>query len=263
MTHQLLKRTAIVGTIAAAALLSSTPTHAATLFNFTSGTGANLLSASASFEGSGSNLKVTLTNTGAGAIDPKTVLTALFWDITGNPTGLSLSSAIALKVTVQNPASTTNNVNLKDTNGAAPGGIEWGFASTTAAAGLGGGSSPKVTQHYGLGTAGFGINPGFGLSGGQQFNYGIINGYGATNPAVKGGTFVNNTAEFLLAGLPVDFKLSSISNVRFQYGTALNEGSFTGTKVPTPALLPGLLALGAGVWRKRKGEQVAEAKAEV
>ncbi|MBL1178980.1 PTPA-CTERM sorting domain-containing protein [Pantanalinema sp. GBBB05] len=34
------------------------------------------------------------------------------------------------------------------------------------------------------------------------------------------------------------------------------------TPVPTPALLPGLIAMGAGVWRKRKAEQAAEAEAE-
>lgn len=41
------------------------------------------------------------------------------------------------------------------------------------------------------------------------------------------------------------------------------QSGFAAGKIPTPALLPGLIALGAGVWRKRKGEQAAEAKAEV
>ncbi len=114
--------------------------------------------------------------------------------------------------------------------------MEWGFASTTSSTGLGGaaGVSAPVTQHYGLGTAGFGITPGFGLSGGQQFNYGIISGYDNPNPAVSGGTFVKNSATFVLSGLPTNFDIKKIGNVRFQYGTSLNEPSTYYVSPPPP-----------------------------
>jgi hypothetical protein len=75
--------------------------------------------------------------------------------------------------------------------------------------------------------------------------------------------FVNNTASFSLSGLPANFALSSISNVRFQYGTDLDEPSFPGvtdsTAVPTPALLPGLIGLGATALRKKKQAAKQEA----
>lgn len=41
-----------------------------------------------------------------------------------------------------------------------------------------------------------------------------------------------------------------------------SNSGFATTAVPTPALLPGLIAMGAGIWRKRQAEQAAEAEAE-
>jgi hypothetical protein len=83
---------------------------------------------------------------------------------------------------------------------------------------------------------------------------GLFNGEtGTFNPVL---TFVGSVDSFTLSNFGVRYQ--SIS------GNGFNGASGTGRgKVPTPALLPGLLALGAGVWRKRKGEQAAEAKAEV
>ncbi|MBD2033736.1 cistern family PEP-CTERM protein [Leptolyngbya sp. FACHB-321] len=95
---------------------------------------------------------------------------------------------------------------------------------------------------------------------------------GQTNNCQGGtgtGLFNGQTDTFnpvlTFAGSVTSFTLSNFG-VRYQSidGNGFNDDSGTGRgKVPTPALLPGLLALGAGVWRKRKGEQSAEAKAEV
>ncbi|OUL24123.1 hypothetical protein BV372_29200 [Nostoc sp. T09] len=195
---------------------AATMTFSATGTNSASGGATNTLGASVVFDDSLINqgkLQVTLTNTGPGTTVPSDILTALFWDITGNPTGLSLSSAIAPKVVSNNGASTTNNVNLKALD-------EWKLPNT----GNGTTSLSGISQHYGIGTAGLGIFQG---GGGQQFNYGIISGYDSPNPAVKTGTFVKDSATFVLSGLSTNFDIQKINNVRFQYGTNLSEPSLT------------------------------------
>ncbi|MEH2281498.1 MAG: XDD4 family exosortase-dependent surface protein [Nostoc sp.] len=219
------------------------------------------LGATAVFDNSiAGKLTLTLTNTGPGASAPSDVLTGLFWDYAGSPlTNLTLSSAKAPTV-ITNNVTTGTNVDLTKVGGNK---VEWGFAKTTASSGLGGaaGVANPVTQHYGIGTAGFGISPGFGLSGGQQFNYGIITGYDSANPAVSGGTFVKNSATFVFSGLPTGFDLSKIQNLRFQYGTALNEPSTyyiapppPPKKVPEPGatVALGLFAVGALRVAKKK-----------
>jgi len=245
----------VVGTLAMT-LLSSAHASASTF----SATGTNAitgdpLSASVVFNYSQSSnqLSITLINNDA-VSDPSDALSAVFWDYAGSPLNLSLTSAIAPTVVTDSTGTvvtTGTNVNLKNTDGA--GHVEWGFASTTASSGLGGSGGTAVSEQYGLGTAGFGISPGFGLSGGQQFNYGIINGYTNPNPAVKGGTFVQGQANFVLSGLPTGFDITKIEDVRFQYGTALSDAALTAstspsvpTNVPEPSatLALGLMALG-------------------
>ncbi len=199
----------------------------------------NPLSAFAVFDDSlGQNkLKLTLTNTKA-ASDPSDILTAVFWDYAGSPLSLSLSSATAATVTkyvttgngnnAQTTLNTTSNVNLLDVSSASGLQQEWAFASTTTATGLGGDvrktGSKAVTEHYGLGTAGLGIFQNIG--GSQQFKYGITNGYNSNaNSPIQSSPLVNNSASFVLSGLNADFDVTKISNIRFQYGTALNETS--------------------------------------
>ncbi len=83
-------------------------------------------------------------------------------------------------------------------------------------------------------------------------NGGVSNGTGQFSPILA------------FSGTVGSFTLSNFG-VRYQSVTGTDLGnSGTGRgKVPTPALLPGLIALGASVLRKRKGEQMAEANAEV
>ncbi|MBC6432041.1 PEP-CTERM sorting domain-containing protein [Nostoc sp. HG1] len=236
-------------------------TFSATGTNPISGGSSTALSATAVFDNSiAGQLKLTLTNTGPGASAPSDVLTGLFWDYAGSPlTNLTLSSAKAPTV-IKNNVTTGTNVDLTKVRGNT---VEWGFAKTTASTGLGGASgvANPVTQHYGIGTAGFGISPGFGLSGGQQFNYGIITGYDSANPAVSGGTFVKNSATFVFSGLPTGFDLTKIQNIRFQYGTGLDEPStYYIAPPPPPKRVPessatvalGLFALGALRVAKKK-----------
>lgn len=216
---------------AASVLFSATGTNNAP---FTSPTG-SALGATVLFDDlvNPGKLTVTVTNTGAGAKAPSDILTSLFWDYNGSPLNLSLFSATAGTVTKKSTNTTTNNVNLLATP---DNGKEWAYASNST--GLGGG----VNQHYGLGTAGLGIFQGIG--GQTQQAYGIINGYNsnANNP-VKTNPLVNNTATFVLAGLPTSgFDVRNIQNIRFQYGTALNEAKTTAvnysTYTPNPTTPP-------------------------
>ncbi|MDP5018831.1 PEP-CTERM sorting domain-containing protein [Anabaena sp. UHCC 0187] len=200
-------------------------------------------------------LTVNLKNTGSSALAPSDVLTAVFWEYNGTSfSGLVLDSATAPTVIGGTPGT---NVNLKTLN-------EWKLPNT----GNGTTNLPGITQNYGLGTAGFNIFQG---GGGQQFNYGLISGFNpsANNPNFKPsasqvGTFVKDSATFVLSGLPSTFDINKISSIRFQYGTALSEPSFTGAlytppppppkKVPEPAATSalGLFALGAVRLLKKK-----------
>jgi hypothetical protein len=60
--------------------------------------------------------------------------------------------------------------------------------------------------------------------------------------------------DFTLVGLPTNFDLSLIKNVRFQYGTDASETHFNGTRlpeVPEPCTLA-LLGLGAAPLAARR-----------
>ncbi|MEH2358593.1 XDD4 family exosortase-dependent surface protein [Nostoc sp.] len=240
-------------------------TFSATGTNPISGGNSAVLAAKAVFDDSiAGKLTLTLTNTGPGASAPSDVLTGIFWDYAGSAlTSLTLSSAKAATV-ITNDKITGTNVNLTNVGG---GKVEWGFAKTTASSGLGGesGVANPVTQHYGLGTAGFGISPGFGVGGTQQFNYGIITGYDSNANSKllgdKAETFVKNSATFVFSGLPTGFDSTKIQNVRFQYGTGLDEPSTyyiapppPPKKVPEPSATVafGLFALGALRVAKKK-----------
>jgi hypothetical protein len=198
-------------------------------------------------------LSVTLSNTALkGISDPSDVLTSVFWDYGGSPLNLNYVSATAPTL-VNGSGTIGTNVDLKSIN-------EWQYKSTATSTGLGGDATSggtKVSQKYGLGTAGLGIFQG---GTGQQFNYGVINGYAsnANNP-VKSGKFVEDSATFLFSGLAADFDVNKIGNVRFQYGTNLAEASITGItpikpkkKVPEPSIIFGLSALVAGSLAARK-----------
>ena len=225
-----------------AGLATSAPA-APIVFNATgtNGTSGNALSASASFDIVGTTLTVVLTNNNNVSV-PSDVLIALLWDMGDNTTILSNFDADV------SAGSTPNPQDLDSTGGNG----EWKYAAN--AAGLSG-----VTQHYGVSTAGLGI---FAGGGGQQFNWGLINGRNANaNPAVNGGTFIDNSATFTFT-IPANFT-GTISNVRFQYGTALNEPSIIcatpqctpsdDTETPEPGTF-GVMGVAVGLvalWRRR------------
>jgi len=207
------------------------------------------LAASAYFEASGSEFILTLANLGDDVLVPSDVLTAVFFDLAGD---LALSSQSAV---------------LKDGSTvlfgtADPGGVvggEWAYAS--------GISGPGGATH-GISSSGFGIFgdatfPGSNLQGptgidGLQYGITSLNDDPATGnaPVTGSNALIRNAVVFTLGGLPAGFDpFTSVSNVRFQYGTALTDPSIPNMPpVPEPASAALLAAGLAGflAWRLRR-----------
>lgn len=198
-------------------------------FSASNGSG---LSASVSFETSGGNLIVTLTNTSAMDVTvPSQVLTAVFFSLPGSMTPVSA---------VLNSGSVVNGDSAPA--GGAVGG-EWAYQS-----GLNVGGSNSGISSSGLGIFG----PG-NLFGGPDLdspvspnglNYGITSA--GDNPAsgnggLSGEPLIQNSVVFTLSGWNANWSLSQIANVFFQYGTSLSEPHLGA--VPEPGVLA-LLGIG-------------------
>jgi hypothetical protein len=245
-----MRRTLIAALAAAAAITTAAPAMAAVTVTGTSGT----LAASATFDVVGGDLQVTLTNTAAGDVNfPTEILHALFFDIAGTPsltyTSANICGTCTFTGTVQGTGTDV--------------GAEWAFKQN--AGGLGSG----VTQSYGLSSSGYGIfGPGNVLSsspdrggnasppGGADF--GLVSA-GYTTAGDNGGVtnnqpYIKNSVIFDLGAF--NGSLDSISNVRFQYGTALSDPSVPG--VPEPAtwamMLVGFGGIGMAMRRRRRGD---------
>src|SRR4051812_31691138 len=205
--------------VAAAALVLGVGANATTI----TGTGTNpastnQLSATADFSFTGSQLILTLTNNNAASL-PSDILAGIFFDLSGNP-GLTYVSGVTASGSCVTGTTCPPAVDVKSIS-------EWRFAQSL--------STPLagITEHYGVGTAGFGILGGGG--GGQQFDYGLVNGLINPNPAVAGGTFIDDSVKLTFSLAP---GLYTVSNVRFQYGTSLDEPSLTGrATVPEPGTM--------------------------
>lgn len=212
--------------------------------SFTGSSGS--LAASVTFDTSGTDLLVTLTNTStADALVPIDILTGVFFDIAGSPLALTRTSAVV-------PAGSSVFYGPTDPGGVVGG--EWAYGSGLA--GPGG-------RAYGISSAGFGLfGPGDLFPGTDLQPPASPNGleYGITSagdnlatgnaPVTGGNALIQNSVVFTLSGLPTGFNpATGILNVLFQYGTDLSEPSFPG--VPEPSSLS-LLAIAALVAGRRK-----------
>jgi hypothetical protein len=245
-----------VGALALGAMiaLAAPDAQANVVFSGTSGG----LSASASFDliNSGTQLQITLTNSGTGtATDSSQLLSALFFDLgtTATLTPVSMTGTCLSGTQTACTPSVGKNPAKPTTLG-----DYWQYKTLTP-------SSQNYNADQGLGSAGLGIfgpNGDFGSNpqkvGGQDYsilpaNYNLNNGT-AKNP------FIEMAATFVLDITSGTVDLSKITNVTFQYGTDLSDAHIPNTPtvstvpVPIPAALPILTAalggFGFAGWRQ-------------
>jgi hypothetical protein len=239
----------LVGVSMGASLLlatTATPSHATAVTLTGSGTGSR--SASATFDNVsffGFNfLQVTLTNTAT--YDPTStsqILTAIFFNLPGNPTLTRVGALLAEGSTVKgiNP----DPVNL---------GGEWAYRTGLSVGGYSQGISSAALGLFGSGDRFVGNNL-QGPDSPEGIQYGIStenDTSGNDGSGLSGQQLVRNTVVFYLGGISAGFDpLQSITSVRFQYGTDLASSPYVSsdyhgpaTRVPYPSSLA-LLGFGA------------------
>jgi len=210
---------------------------ASTMFIGSEGT----MSAEVTFTASGTDLLVSLKNTSTlDALMPADILTAVFFE-----------SQVPLTLTRVSAIVPSGSIVLFGTTD--PGGVvggEWAYRS-----GL---TTLPDNLRYGISSEGFGLFnpqdrfPGSNLQGGVSptgLEYGITTAGDdpSTGHADVTGKFalIQNQVDFVLSGLPVGFNpYESITDVMFQYGTALSHPHCRGVFIPEPAALS-LLAVGS------------------
>ena len=221
-----------------AVLLSSVATANPILFPGARGD----LSAVASFELAGGNLRVILTNTSPhDVMNPSEILTAVFFNLPGNPTLSRISAVVA-------PGSAVWF------GGTDPGGVvggEWAYRSRLS--GAPGGARQGISSSR-LGLFGkFARFPGTNRQGPKSpdgLQYGITSAGddpNTGNQKVTGSdALVHSSVVFTFGNVPGNLRLDAISAVSFQYGTSLSEPNVPDPKNPEPATL--LLVAPALLW---------------
>jgi hypothetical protein len=217
------KKSKLVLGFAAGVLCLAGQAHAAPItFSGSSGS----LSASVTFDVSGSDLLVTLSNTSLGDPSvPGDILTGVIFSIPGNGLLGKVSATVCATCSVKN-------------NGGVPGaggdvGGEWAYTNVLSGAFVG--QQSIYSAGYFDGTATFNANNLQGPASVDGIQYGITTTNDTTgndNGGLSGQGEIINIVEFDLSGLPQGFTLASISGVSFQYGTALTETNYQGDCAP-------------------------------
>jgi len=251
-----LSHTLLAGAAAAVALACGVAQAAPITFTASSGS----LAAAATFSVSGSNLVVTLTNTSAAdVLVPTDVLTAVFFNVAGNPTFTRVSGLLSGGSTVFYDGQPAGGVI----------GGEWAYKSGIAAHGMNEGISSTGVGIFGPGDRfpGPDLAPPTSPDGLQ---YGLLSAGDNTatgNPGgiLGSGGLIKNQVTFELGNLPQGFDPSTaITGAVFQYGTALDDptvgGHCTNCDGPPPPSVPepmtltllGVGILGLGLVRRRR-----------
>jgi hypothetical protein len=203
------------------------------------------------FQAVGSDLYITLRNSSlSDVLEPSNLLTAMFFDITGESPQLAAQGAALAAGSIVRWGSSEPDGSV---------GGEWAFR--------GGLSGAPGSASYGISTAGFGLFgphdsfPGANLdgqSGPQGMNYGLLSAgddpLSGNAPVTGGNPLIQSGVVFHLSGLPAGFDTGRISNVSVQYGTSLSEPSFLTpiTSAPTPGVGAARVIGGAILARRRR-----------
>ena len=223
--------------------------------------GGHTLAAQAIFDVSGSVLSITLKNISTDTLDrPSDVLMGLFFDLAPPYTLSSPTATRSAGSSYVNLATPSSSTNL---------GGEWAYRYS--ATGL---SGSTVTAKYGVSGSGLGGTFGAGdricsacpelSSGGGSAPDGLDYGIVSNSYVANTGSGVTSTVELVRNSISFMFNVAGgsilnlgavISNVSFQYGTALDEPRLAGVKISEPASVA-LLALG-GLLSCRKRRAMA------
>jgi hypothetical protein len=220
------QRTIAAGVIA---LLLGIAGHAqADALTFT-GSGANNLSASATFTLTGSTLTISLTNTSSVVVPSNSaLLTGVFWDSSVGVGGTFQSIGLG-PGSVVDPYNGATGYFAYGTNTGGPGqfgAFSAGYASWDKM--IAGPNGPTKAQ-----------SPD-GPTGGLISQAGLV----GSNVNV---TVIKDTAVWTIGNVNSSFVLSDIKNVSFQYGTNLSETNLNGNPGPTPVPVPSAVWMGLGL----------------
>lgn len=220
--------------VGCAIMMAAAPAQAAPIvFEGSGGTKA----ARVTFENVGGSLVVRLKNTSMSDVTvPSDLLTAVFFNVNGNPSLTRTSAVLGSGSTVVNDTQPAGGVV----------GGEWAYRKSL---NVYGGANTGLSS-TGLSLFGSGDRfPGANLDGPNSpdgMQYGITSA--GDNPATANGglagtPLIDNEVVFTLGGWGLKEPTDYISNVTFHYGTSFGEGKLTGkritvvTQVPEPAAL--------------------------
>jgi hypothetical protein len=212
-------------------------------------------SASVEFARCGSDLIVTLTNTStADALVPTDILTAVFFEVVGNPTLTRTSAVVPLGSSVF-----VGGTGVDETPPDRVVGGEWSYVNSIVAV---------PPQNEGVSSTGLNIFgpgsrfPGDNLQGPDSpdgVQYGITSAGDnllthTGNGGINGEHLIKNSVVFTLGGFSGEPD-ARILSARFLYGTSLSEPQFEG-QVPEPASIvlavAGAVLLSGSAWSRRR-----------
>jgi hypothetical protein len=239
----------LAGAALAASLAAAASAAPITYLGSGTGPGGVPVAASATFDIAGDNLTITLRNTSgsnSGQDVPGSTLSGLFWDFTGSPTLTPVSAMLASGSSIIGaPCSPASCVGVTNVGG------EFGYQATSFPGGADRGISSSGYLSTGLtgnrgnfnnGAGGVNLDSPVSLDG---INFGIVSAASGFNPnlGLASVPLVQDAVVFLLTGVS-GLSNADISNVSFQYGTALTElnvpgdgGGGGGGPLPEPASL--------------------------